>query len=158
MPQPTRAHRLANPKRSQTVTNIGGRTKQSFTFDADPNTLMRQFTKTGDTDILKRTTAIAMQGDFSAVPDFFTALLQVQQVQEDFLALPSKARNHFDNDASLMIDALADPSRAQELVDLGLVDGTSTTKPPPSSNRPAPELGAETPGEIIEETSETSSS
>lgn len=122
--------------RVQSTANVGGRTKQSFQFDADPNTLMRQFTKTGDVEILKRSTAVAMHGDFSAVPDFFTALLQVQQVQEDFAALPSGTRSHFDNDPSKLIDAYADPSRLDELAELGLVDPVDPISAPPPSVRP----------------------
>lgn len=115
-------------RRVQSTANIGGRTKQSFQFDADPNTLMKQFTKTGDENILKRTSAIAMHGDFSEIPDFFTALLQVQEVEEEFAALPSNIRNHCDNDASKFIALIADPARVDECIELGLVED-STTRP-----------------------------
>lgn len=131
-------------KRVQSIANIGGRTKQAFTFDADPNTLMRQFTRTGDADILKRTNAIALHGDFSAVPDFFTACLQVQQLEEEFSELPSKIRNHCDNDASKLIDLLADPQRLDECIELGLIE-KDTEIPKEIPLPPQPELDPETP-------------
>lgn len=121
------------------IANVGGRTKQSFQFVGDPSSLMRQFTKTGDQNLLIRTNNVAMHGDFSAVPDFFTALLQVQQLEEEFLGYPSEIRNHVDNDASKLIELLADPERVDEAIALGLVQ-PGETEPIDIPTPPKPEV------------------
>lgn len=129
------------PRRVQSTANIGGRTKQAFAKDADPNTLMRRFTKTGDTEIFKKTNAVAMHGDFSKVPDFFTALLQVQAVEEDFAGLPSQVRNHCDNSASSFIEMISDPTRIDECIELGVFppdQEESLSVPQPALDLPAP--------------------
>lgn len=113
LPSPTR--------RTQSVANIGGRTKQSFKDDANPARLVRQFTKTGDIDVFNQTAQVAMHGDFSAVPDFFTALLQVQEVQEEFMRYPSKMRASVNNDPAQLLELLADPDRVEEAKTLGFI-------------------------------------
>ncbi len=145
-------YREENYKRVQSKADIGGRTKSSFQFDADPNRIMKQFNKTGDLDLLNQTKKIALHGDFSQIPDFFTALLQVQKVEEDFMELPSKIRNHVDNDASKLMELLADPARVQEAIDLGLVadlevEAIPIPLPTPAAAEPTPtpEEGPETP-------------
>jgi len=105
-----------------------GRTKQSFQFDGDPNTLMKRFSKSGDRDIFNTTKQIARYGDFSEIPDFFTANLQVQEMEEEFLSFPSHVRNHVNNSVEELLELLVDPSRVDEAIELGLV-AESTTKP-----------------------------
>ncbi len=126
----------------KSVANIGGRTKSAFQFDADPNKLMQQFTKSGNLELLQQTKKIALHGDFSAVPDFFTALLQVQQAEEEFMAMPSRIRNHVDNQVSEFIELISDPDRNQECLDLGLFSQDQPTfdipTPQPAPAVPAP--------------------
>ncbi len=118
----------------------GGRTKQSFQFDADPNTLMRQFVKTGKKEILEQTQSVAQYGDFSEIPDFFTALIQVQQCTEEFNELPVNIRVHVNNSPAEFLDLVSDPDRHAECVDLGLFepdDRTMSIPQPPEQNPPA---------------------
>lgn len=127
----------------------GGRTKQSFQFEGDPNTLMKQFSKSGDKDIFKVTQAIARHGDFSEIPDFFSALLQVQAVQEEFESLPSKIRNAVNNSPEELFELLTDPARIDEAIELKLI--------PPNSKEaldipltPVVTAGGEAPSEAVE--------
>lgn len=116
------AIQMRDYKRERVDCSKGGRTKQSFKHDADPNRLMKQFTKTGDLDLLKQSKAIAMYGDFSQVPDFFTACLQVQECEEAFLELPSAIRNRMENSPSKFLDFLSDEANLSEAIELGLVE------------------------------------
>lgn len=130
-------------KRVQSVANIGGRTKQSFKDDADPSQLVKRFTKTGDLDIFKQTNAVAMHGDFSAVPDFFTALLQVQEVQEEFMRYPVEMRASVNHDPAELIELLADPTRLDEAKTKGFVhedeiEALEIPIPPKSEGEPPP--------------------
>jgi len=115
---------VENPRVSVDLSK-GGRTKQSFRLDSDPNKLMKQYSKSGDQDIFKVTKDIARHGDFSEIPDFFSALLQVQEVQEEFMELPSRIRNHVNNSAEELLELLADPSRLEEAIELGLREASS---------------------------------
>lgn len=139
-------------KRVQSTEEAPSKTKQSFQFDADPNRLMQQYHKTGNLDLFKQTNAIAQHGDFSTVPDFFTALLQVQEVKEEFMGFPSALRSHFDNDPVQMLEMLADPDRVEESIELGLrppeetepIDIPQPPAPPPET---PPEVNPPTPPE-----------
>lgn len=66
--------------------------------------------------------------------DFRESLDLVIGVREIFDGLPSKIRNMFNNDPEAFLDALHDPNRKDELVELGLLQ-----KPDIVSTEPAPE-------------------
>lgn len=132
--------------RVRQVANVGGRTKQEFKDDADPNRLMKQFNRTGDFSILQQSKNIALHGDFSLVPDFFSALLQVQAVTEEFMQYPSEIRSHVDNDPAQLLELLADPNRVDEAIKLGLREPTETDPLEiPLPEKPAPSEEVESP-------------
>jgi len=60
-------------------------------------------------------------GDFTAVTDFQTALHQVRQAQNQFMALPAELRREFDNDPGQLLGFLGDPGNRQRAVELGLI-------------------------------------
>ncbi len=128
--------------RNATPAGTDGRTKQDFKHDADPNTLMRAFSKTGKKELFEQTDRIAQYGDFSNTPDFFSALLQVQEVKEDYENLPIQVRRATHNSPNELFEMLSDPSKLDQCIELGLIEDTQTealsipTAPP----QPAPDL------------------
>lgn len=103
-------------------------TKQEFQFDADPNTLMKAFSKTGKKELLIQTEKIALHGDFSEVPDFFSALLQVQEVTEEYDQLPIEIRRATHHSPNELFELMSDPKRIDLAIELGLRP-PKTTKP-----------------------------
>lgn len=60
-------------------------------------------------------------GDFTANCDYHTAVLRVQEAEEDFMSLPAELRVRFSNDPGKLIDFVRNPNNAAEAVKLGLL-------------------------------------
>lgn len=59
-------------------------------------------------------------GDFSQLDDFQTAQNKIAFINDQFSNLPSSVRRHFGDNLNNFINALSDPSRIDELGDLGV--------------------------------------
>lgn len=59
-------------------------------------------------------------GDFSQLDDFQTAQNKIAFLNDQFSNLPSSVRRHFGDNLNNFINALSDPSRIDELGDLGV--------------------------------------
>ena len=59
-------------------------------------------------------------GDFSQLDDFQTAQNKIAFLNDQFSNLPSSVRRHFGDDLNTFINAVSDPSRIDELGDLGV--------------------------------------
>lgn len=94
-------------------------TKQSFAEEADINYIVGRFHRTGAVEYLNSRQGVF--GDFSGVGDFRSALDRCLAAQEAFEGLPSRVRDHFQNDPALLLEAFDDPARRAELEGLGLV-------------------------------------
>lgn len=105
---------------------LPSRTKQSFKDECDINKIMKRFKKTVGTDYLNRFQGYldGRYGDFSEVADYRSALHQVRQAEEVFMALPAKVRGRFSNDPAQFLDFVQNPNNAEELVSLGLATKT----------------------------------
>jgi len=98
------------------------RTHQSFAKDADINTIMNRYKKTGvlgDPSISSQ--RVSRFGDFSDIADYPTIVSRIQQAQDDFMTLPSEVRAKFGNLVENALDFIADPKNADEAVKLGLL-------------------------------------
>lgn len=101
---------------------LPSRTKQSFKEECDINNIMKRFKKTMGVDYLSKYQGYVSGefGDFSNVVDYRSAIEQVAQAGEVFMALPAKVRAKFENDPAQFLDFCHDPANADELVALGL--------------------------------------
>lgn len=111
------------------------RVKQSFVSECDINTIMKQYSATGQ---IRHISSNAAKGAYIDLPDEldFQASLQIVQTGQDaFATLPSKARDRFNNDPATFLEFMADPANAEEIVRLGL--GTKRPDPTPSPVPPA---------------------
>ena len=96
-----------------------GRTQQQFAEEVDINTIVRRFGLTGH---LPTNPAPPMEGDFTGIVDFHTAMNAVRRAQEGFEAFPAELRARFSNDPQRMLEFLADDTNKDEAVKLGLVN------------------------------------
>lgn len=103
-----------------TVNEDPSLTIQSERDNCDINKVLARFKTTGVmTNINTRS---PIQGDFSGVSDYQSAVNQVMAAEEAFMALPAALRKRFDNDPGKMLAFVDDPQNASEAVSLGLVE------------------------------------
>lgn len=91
--------------------------KQEFKDDADINSIMRKFQKTGAIDHAK-----IHQGSYgiSTGQNLQEAMTLVKNAETMFNDLPSSIRNKFENEPSRFLDYVQDPSNASEAKKLGI--------------------------------------
>lgn len=109
--------------REQVAHPAGGRmmTKQSMAAETDINQIMSRWISTGAVPFGHNNQA-PRYGDFSSGIDFKTALDQVREAERQFDLLPAHIRKHCDNDPQKFLAMVYDPSRRDELVQLGMVE------------------------------------
>jgi extradiol dioxygenase family protein len=101
------------------------RTLQSGVADADINTIMDRYEKTGLIPLDGSDRGIPQFGDFSDIGDFHGVMSKLVRAQQNFMMLPPKVRSRFDNDVAKMLDFIADPANVEEAVKLGLADASA---------------------------------
>lgn len=107
-------------------------TQQHFKDDCDVNVIVNRFLKTGQ---FPPVDPKAMYGDFLDAPESYRdALDQVIAAEEQFMELPAKVRERFQNDPAELLDFLADPKNKEEAINLGLLE-----KAPPAPSPAVPE-------------------
>ena len=94
--------------------------QQQFRDEADINTIMERFGRTGE---LVAPVRMPQYGDFTGVSDYQTALNAVIEAQASFDALPANVRARFENDPGQFVEFCLDDKNREEAVRLGLVPG-----------------------------------
>lgn len=74
---------------------IPSKTVQSEKDNCDINVIVKRFTKTGQ--LPHASVRVPMQGDFTGVSDFQSAMNAVRASQEAFMAMPASVRSRFAN-------------------------------------------------------------
>lgn len=119
-----------------------GRTKQSFSEDADINNVMARWIKTGDMPKQGRPT----YGDFSNVDEYQTMLNRIIDAEESFMELSPKIRDRMHNDPANLIKFISNPDNREEALKLGLIQAiVPEPDPEPIVVRMAPEEPPATP-------------
>jgi len=124
--------------RVQTLNELPSRTIQSEKDSCDINKILAKFKATGIMTNIN--TRQPLDGDFTEVADYHSAMIQVAAAQESFMALPSALRKRFGNDPGNLLNFLSDPQNLSEAVSLGLVNAPPADKvpqgdvPPPDAN------------------------
>lgn len=103
--------------------------QQQFKEEADINTILERFGRTGELVVPVR---MPQFGDFEQVNDYHSAMNAVRTAQESFDALPAKVRARFNNDPEKFVLACQDESMRDELVALGLVEPVMNPAQPDS--------------------------
>lgn len=115
------------------------RTKQSFRDECDINHMLATYQKGGRSPVINPYPA--QYGDFSGVPDFHSALNQVNEAQAAFADLPSGVRARFQNDPGQLLEFIDNDENIPEAIELGLINDPNPGRPgqPPGPPTPDPE-------------------
>lgn len=124
--------------------NDASRTKQSDKTQADINSIVAKYNRTGVTPGMR---TIPQYGDFSAVQTLHEALNLVRDATTAFASLPAHIRDACGNNPVELLELVADPDRRQEAEELGLVEPDEILPAPVA----APQPGEETPEKPSEE-------
>lgn len=100
-------------------------TKQEFKDQSDINTILQQYQHHPH---LLIPTEPQLYGDFSQATDYQSALNSIMDAQQQFLDLPAKVREKFNNDPGQFLDFVHNEENLPELVKMGL----ATERPKPS--------------------------
>lgn len=118
-------------------------TKQSDALETDINRIINRFV--AHLHVPDPNAPQPTYGNFADMPDFHTALNRVKEAENQFMQLPSQIRRHVENDPGKFLDMVHDPTRKEELVELGLLPGHEPAPPAPAA--PAAPEEPETPPE-----------
>lgn len=94
------------------------RTKQSFTEEADINTIVRRFNVTGQ---LPNSVRAPTYGDFTEIPSYHEALTAIAQANEAFEQMPATVRARFHNDPAAFVDFCSNEANRAEAEKMGLL-------------------------------------
>ena len=97
------------------------RTKQSFKKECDINHIMAKYQKTG---AITHYNKHQQQYGIADGQTFQDAMNLVCEAQEMFNDLPSSIRSRFGNDPAAFLDFVQDEDNADEMVKLGLTEGS----------------------------------
>lgn len=98
-------------------------TQQHFAAEADINTIMARYQRTGIlVDPLNPGTRKPQYGDFGSVMEYQESMNIIIAAQEAFDDLPATVRKRFNNDPAEMLAFLEDDSNRDEAIRLGFID------------------------------------
>lgn len=113
-------------------------TQQHFKEEADINTIVQRFHLTGE---LPTDVRMPMNGDFSGVFDFQSAMNAIRAAEESFAAMPAQVRSRFQNNPAAFVAFCSDPENTAEAIKMGL----ATARPVPDAPKPPEEPKPGTP-------------
>lgn len=91
--------------------------QQHLADECDINVIVARYMKTGE---LPQRHLPPMQGDFSAAPDFQTAMNLIVDAQRAFMEQPAEIRNRFGNNPAEFVAFCSDEKNRDEMRRMGL--------------------------------------
>lgn len=95
-------------------------TQQHFQEESEINNILRSHDRNGVIQHIHKGNAI--YADFSNITDLSDALHQIKEAQSEFLNIPSKIREQFQNDAGQFFKFASNPDNLDQLREMGLVN------------------------------------
>jgi len=92
-------------------------TQQQFAEEADINTIVNRFLKTG---VLPTPNTFPQYVDFEGVFDYQSAMNLVRSADESFMRMDAKVRSRFNNSPQEFLEFFANPANSEEAIRLGL--------------------------------------
>lgn len=120
------------------------RTEQSHKHECDIRNIVRRYAKMGQP--LTAMPDPSTYQDLTSRPDYLQANIIVAKANQAFAELPSRVRARFQNDPSVFMEFMSDPSNADEGVKLGLFKKTPVPAAPTPSNPPKSPSNPPNPG------------
>jgi len=102
-------------------------TQQQFKEEADINTIVDRFMKTGH---LPDPVSMPQYVDYEGIFDFQSAMNVVRAADENFMRMDAKVRSRFHNSPQEFLEFFADPANGEEAVRLGLAVAKPKESPP----------------------------
>lgn len=127
--------------RCRTAVGTVSRTKQAHADQCDINAIMRRHLAGGGVTHLE--TREAFYGDVSTIGDYQDSVNRVKAAEARFAGLPSAVRKHFRNEPRELVECALDPTRREEMVELGLLPEIPLTPPPSEAETPPVEAEKE---------------
>lgn len=109
------------------VTPEPTRAQQQFIEECDINTIVRRFGLTGQ---LPENLRVPVEGDFTGVTDFQSAMNLIRQAEAAFMELPADVRTRFRNDPHELVAFVSDPANLEEARKLGIANPAPTPYAP----------------------------
>ncbi len=95
-----------------------GNTQQQFREEVNINNIVKKY---HDTGMIQQMANSQGSYGYATSQSFTEAMHIVANARSEFERLPSSVRSHFENDTSKFLDAVQDPERKKEFIELGLV-------------------------------------
>jgi len=92
-------------------------TQQQFAEEADINTIVNRFLKTG---VMPTPNTFPQYVDFEGIFDYQSAMNLVRAADESFMRMDAKVRSRFNNSPQEFLEFFANPENTQEAIRLGL--------------------------------------
>jgi phage internal scaffolding protein len=92
-------------------------TQQQFAEEADINTIVNRFLKTG---VMPTPNTFPQYVDFEGIFDYQSAMNLVRAADESFMRMDAKVRSRFNNSPQEFLEFFANPENADEAIRLGL--------------------------------------
>lgn len=118
------------PDRTPMVPGGHSKTQQHFKEKVDIRNIVGQFRRTGQ---LPLSSASPIYGDFSEIGNYQQCLDRINQVNQDFMSLPSPVRKRFRNNPQELISFVMNPENRDEAVRLGLIEQKMEARSVPES-------------------------
>ncbi len=103
-------------------------TQQHFKEETEINNILRSHDRNGVIEHIHKGNAI--YADFSEITDLSDALHQIKEAQAEFLNIPSKIREKFQNDPGQFFKFASDPNNLDQLREMGLANPTPSVAMP----------------------------
>lgn len=112
-------------------------TKQAHKDECDINRILRQFQKTGIITHVQN--ARPTFQDLPSDIDFQMSLHLIQEAEQAFSELPSRVRDHFNNDPAQFLASFDDPNQADKLREFGLLSSKPAAPAPAADPASTPD-------------------
>jgi len=124
-----------------------GRTRQEFAADADINTIMKRYQKTG-MGFPPPPSGPRQFVDFASMPDnLMDAMTAMSEAEAAFARLPAVVRREFDNDPASFVAFAQDRQNLEQMRSWGLAPPAEPVQAPPSPEAPQ-EVGTPPKGDV----------
>jgi phage internal scaffolding protein len=107
-------------------------TEQSYAHDAKIQNIIKSYDSRGFFDTINRNPD--QYGDFTQVTDLHTAMNKIQDAKDNFMTLPSRIREKFQNDPRSFYEFASKEENFEELVDMGIATEKVPVETPKESS------------------------